>query len=748
MDIKTASRRWEVSVGVLLALGLFWGSAGVCAGVDSPAPPPAPLKLIFIHHSCGENWLADEDGGLGIALRENGYFVSDVNYGWGSPCAACEDCWGAIGDCTDILHWDDWFSGPGSGVHLQALSTEFVQHAAYTRDLDPDPSRENEIILFKSCYPNSNLGGRPGDPPGTAEGLTVGSAKSIYNRILECFATRPDKLFVAITAPPVAPVDRWEDPANARAFNDWLVRDWLADYPHGNVAVFDFYNVLTSNGGDPFTSDVDREAGNHHRWWNGAVQHLQTVDSDLAAYPSGDSHPTTAGNRKATAEFVPLLNVFTRRWRGAVDPNVDAIPPAAATTAPSAPPEQPGPAAAPASTAVEPTDGLELLQPSDLRYLGAFRLPPDPEGMGWEWGGAALAYSPDGDPGGSDDGFPGSLFGTGHDWTQHVSEIAIPVPVISPGKDVKGLPTAATLQGFADVRQGLFPEMELPRAGLAYLPAPVDQTAGKLAFCWAPHMGDETANLTHGGCELDLSDPRPVGPWRVGAWPEAVTADYLFSVPPSWARANAPGMTLATGRYRDGGQGAQGPSLFALGPWNGENPPPPGHVLPAVPLVLYDDVTTPNAVTLEGYHHADEWSGGAWLTAGEKAAVVFVGTKGIGACWYGCADGTVWPEAPPYPAECEDRGWWSTGFEGRILFYRPDDLAAVARGELPPSAPQPYAWLNLDPVLFHVTFGQQKGHLGAAAFDRDRGLLYVMEPLVDEDRPIVHVWCIALPSEG
>ena len=47
------------------------------------APPAAPVKLIFIHHSTGESWLADDHGGLGLALRDNDYFVSDTNYGWG-----------------------------------------------------------------------------------------------------------------------------------------------------------------------------------------------------------------------------------------------------------------------------------------------------------------------------------------------------------------------------------------------------------------------------------------------------------------------------------------------------------------------------------------------------------------------------------------------------------------------------------------------------------------------------------------
>ena len=306
-------RSMQATVWILFIL-LFGWSVG---GAANPAPPASGVKLVFIHHSCGENWLGDEDGGLGVGLRDNGYFVSDTNYGWGPECSNCEDCWGAIGDCTDILHWDNWFADPGSDVYLDALYVEFAQHSGYSRGDDPDPTRENEIILFKSCYPNSNLGGSPTDAPSRDEGLTVGRAKAIYDELLGYFATRTDKLFVAITAPPATSDDSWEDPANARAFNDWLVTGWLDDYPHTNVAVFDFYNVLTSNGDDPYTSDAGAEMGNHHRWWDGGVQHIQTVDGDLAAYGSGDSHPTLAGNRKATAEFIPLLNVFYNRWQGA-----------------------------------------------------------------------------------------------------------------------------------------------------------------------------------------------------------------------------------------------------------------------------------------------------------------------------------------------------------------------------------------------------------------------------------------------
>lgn len=88
----------------------------------------------------------------------------------------------------------------------------------------------------------------------------------------------------------------------------------------------------------------------------------------------------------------------------------------------------------------------------DLAYAGAFRLPGPSGGTSWEWGGRRLGHSPGGDPGGAADGFPGSLFGLGHDHLGYVSEISIPAPAVSPTKNVADLPRATTLQAFRYAR--------------------------------------------------------------------------------------------------------------------------------------------------------------------------------------------------------------------------------------------------------------------------------------------------------
>lgn len=158
------------------------------------------------------------------------------------------------------------------------------------------------------------------------------------------------------------------------------------------------------------------------------------------------------------------------------------------------------------------------------------------------------------------------------------------------------------------------------------------------------------------------------------------------------------------------------------------------------------------------YSEPDEWSGGAWLSGGEKSAVVLVGTKALGRSWYGFSNGVeypisgdpddAYPEVPAWPHD--QRGWWSEDISAQLLFFDPAELGAVAQGELDPWDPQPYATLSLDETLFDPGFDYERGKrylVGAMAFDRVNGLLYVVERLADDgDRSLIHVFQLSTGS--
>lgn len=274
--------------------------------VYSPAPPPTPMNLLFIHHSCGGQMLAtigDEQGenciyqahpnggGLRQALEEQGYKVNEASYG------------SVIGEHTDLFDW------------LPKFRTQMdrVLTTRYQDELLP-AGQHNNIVVFKSCYPNSNFvgeGSAPGNPAGPE--LTLANAKATMMALRAEFEKHPDVLFVYVTAPPLAPnvpaqplwkwlakkaLGRAETEASyvarahtAREFNDWVKNPdgWLAGYGQLNVVIFDYFDVLTKHG-----------------------------VSDLLEYPTGegyDSHPSSEGNEAAAKELAPLINRALTRLR-------------------------------------------------------------------------------------------------------------------------------------------------------------------------------------------------------------------------------------------------------------------------------------------------------------------------------------------------------------------------------------------------------------------------------------------------
>ncbi len=272
----------------------------------STQAPAKPLRLLFVHHSVGGRLFANagetkeiadnileshpEGGGLRAALTEQGYRVAEASYG------------SKIGEDTDLFHWLPKFRD-----HMDEIIKVDLNDDAL-----PD-GHSNQIVMFKSCYPNNRFVGEgkgPGDPVGPE--LTLANAKATMMELRDVLAKRPDMLFVYLTAPPLAPrvpKDRawkWllkkalgrpapsavvsQAGALARAFNRWVAAPdgWLKDYPHTNLVVFDYYHLLTDEGVSNFSRYPTGSAG-------------------------GDSHPARAGNEKATRAFVPFLNRAVRR---------------------------------------------------------------------------------------------------------------------------------------------------------------------------------------------------------------------------------------------------------------------------------------------------------------------------------------------------------------------------------------------------------------------------------------------------
>jgi len=107
---------------------------------DDPSPPAETVKLIFIHHSCGENWLNNATAAW-PGPHANNYFVSDTNYGWGPD---------GIATIPTLPLWA-WFRGPSTPPTLPP----FTPRVRSTLPIPawPKIGGENQVIMFKSCSP-------------------------------------------------------------------------------------------------------------------------------------------------------------------------------------------------------------------------------------------------------------------------------------------------------------------------------------------------------------------------------------------------------------------------------------------------------------------------------------------------------------------------------------------------------------------------------------------------------------------
>jgi hypothetical protein len=305
-----------VLIGADAAGAVPSGDRSLARELDSDPPEETP-KFVFVHASIGLMWLSRYSGQLVDTLGANNYFLSDYNFVNHPELPGHDYC-----------NWPAVFGDAG-------LMEEILNHngieAGYDRPL-ADPGGENEVVMIKPCGTQYPIYGNPDDPPsglhscpmvGLPDGTwTTNSVVNVKQALIDSlagFAQYPDKYFVVVTGP-ATPAEYDPDRENARAVAEWMRNEWLEGYEGDNVVVYDLYNVLTSNAegeGDacpenPDDSDVGLETGNHHRIWNGQVQHQVQYDQDYSAYCKG--HPERGGLLKATSEFVPLLNTYYNAW--------------------------------------------------------------------------------------------------------------------------------------------------------------------------------------------------------------------------------------------------------------------------------------------------------------------------------------------------------------------------------------------------------------------------------------------------
>jgi hypothetical protein len=191
-----------------------------------PTPEPGAHRIIFLHHSVGVNLIAQGDvrqrlTALGYEFYDHGYNGDGLVLADGTPS-------GMNFDVPDDNTNPDGFAA----IFGQALHDPPDNTFSYLMQYD--------VIVFKSCYPVSNI----------QSDDQLAEYKSYYLSIRERMDEYPNKIFILVTPPPEIPAETdAQAAARARDFADWLASGEYRN-GHANVSTFDFFDLMA----DPSTN--------------------------------------------------------------------------------------------------------------------------------------------------------------------------------------------------------------------------------------------------------------------------------------------------------------------------------------------------------------------------------------------------------------------------------------------------------------------------------------------------------------
>jgi hypothetical protein len=226
-------------------------------------------SIIFLHQSTGRNLI--EQGKVREQFQQAGYAFWDHDYN-------------DIGLRTPASQFTGYsYNVPNDNTNPDGLAAIFKQPAYPLPFNTFSGLLQHEVIILKSCFPNSNIQSEE----------KLAQLKDYYLEIRSRIERYPGKIFILLTLPPLNPAETSpEAAARARALADWLNSvEFTNGYP--NVYVFDFFNQLVEQ--DPAAAD-----------YNMLRQ----------AYRNGiDSHPNELANQIVGPQFVDFVIEVIQRYR-------------------------------------------------------------------------------------------------------------------------------------------------------------------------------------------------------------------------------------------------------------------------------------------------------------------------------------------------------------------------------------------------------------------------------------------------
>jgi len=123
-------------------------------------------------------------------------------------------------------------------------------------------TKDYDLIIFKHCYPASNIGPDADSADINSDLKTISNYKLQYLALKDKLLQFPDTKFILFTGAAQVQSKISEDEAlRAREFFKWVVEEW--DVPGDNIHLWDLFNLETE-GGLYFKEEYARSATDSH----------------------------------------------------------------------------------------------------------------------------------------------------------------------------------------------------------------------------------------------------------------------------------------------------------------------------------------------------------------------------------------------------------------------------------------------------------------------------------------------------
>ena len=211
------------SILVSACMLVLFGSTGACE--ESMGKN---VSIIFLHHSTGHGvwrngvpeWFAryNADNGTNYQIIERSYPKGDP-YKWKN---------------YPFDYWNIWIKNEGFKPYMEEPTLETLTQLF-------------NVVVFKHCFPVSNIEADAGSPDITSEKKTLGNYKIQYAALKKKLHSYQGIRFIVWTGAALVRENTNEENAKrAKEFFAWVKNEW--DEKGDNIYVWDFWELETEGG--------------------------------------------------------------------------------------------------------------------------------------------------------------------------------------------------------------------------------------------------------------------------------------------------------------------------------------------------------------------------------------------------------------------------------------------------------------------------------------------------------------------